>query len=176
MSAEDQVGSVNGKQGCQRRAFGEQVAYVIPHSACDGNRLCSEAVVAVGAHHAVFPGGWGCRAAAHIARMHAVEEDQFIEFKNHLSGLTADNIIAVQQMLVEMGLSLGPAAEVQLAAHVATSTAAVALVRPAPQPAASVASTGHTVVQQGAAGALRMEDAAMSQMHTLLGVVWSGTA
>ena len=29
-------------------------------------------------------------------RVHAVEEDWFIEFKNHLSGLTADNIVAVQ--------------------------------------------------------------------------------
>ena len=29
-------------------------------------------------------------------RVHAVEEDRFIEFKNHLSGLTADNIVAVQ--------------------------------------------------------------------------------
>ena len=59
-------------------------------------------------------------------RVHAVEEDWFIEFKNHLSGLTADNIRAVQQKLVEMGLSLGPAAEMQLAAQVATSTAAAA--------------------------------------------------
>ena len=93
---------------------------------------------------------------------HAVEEDRFIEFKNHLSGLTVDNIVALQQKLVEMGLSLGPAAEVQLAAQVATSAAAVASVQPAPQPAASVASMGHTVAQQGAVGALRMEDAAMS--------------
>ena len=28
--------------------------------------------------------------------VHAVEEDRFVEFKNHLSGLTADNIVAVQ--------------------------------------------------------------------------------
>ena len=27
--------------------------------------------------------------------VHAVDEDQFLEFKNHLSGLTADNIAAV---------------------------------------------------------------------------------
>ena len=38
-------------------------------------------------------------------RVHAVEEDRFIEFKNHFSGLTVDNIMAVQQKLVEMGLS-----------------------------------------------------------------------
>ena len=111
-----------------------------------------------------------------MLRVHAMEEDRFIEFKNHLSGLTADNIIAVQQTLIEMGLSLGPAAEMQLAAQAATSTAAAAPVQPAPQPVASVASTGHTVAQQGAAGALRMEDAAMSRMHTLLGVMRSGTA
>ena len=29
-------------------------------------------------------------------RVHTVEEDWFIKFKNHLSGLTADNIVAVQ--------------------------------------------------------------------------------
>ena len=108
-------------------------------------------------------------------RVHAVEEDRFLEFKNYLSGLTADNIMAVQQKLVEMGLSLGPAAEMQLAVQVATSTAAAAVVQPAAQPAASVVWTGHTVAQQVAAGALRMEDAAMSRMHTLLGVVQSGT-
>ena len=27
--------------------------------------------------------------------VHAVDEDRFLEFKNHLSGLTADNIVAV---------------------------------------------------------------------------------
>ena len=80
-------------------------------------------------------------------RVHAVEKDWFIEFKNHLSGLTVDNIVAVQQKLIEMGLSLGPAAEVQRAAQVATSTTAVALVQPVPQPAASVASMGHIVAQ-----------------------------
>ena len=45
-------------------------------------------------------------------RVHAVVDDRFLEFKNQLSGLNADNVAAVQHKLVEMGLSLGPAAEV----------------------------------------------------------------
>ena len=44
-------------------------------------------------------------------RVHAVDEDRFVEFKNELSGLNAENVAAVQQKLVYMGLSLGPAAE-----------------------------------------------------------------
>ena len=33
-------------------------------------------------------------------RVHAVDEDRFVEFKNELSGLNAENIAAVQQKLV----------------------------------------------------------------------------
>ena len=44
--------------------------------------------------------------------VHAVDDGRFVEFKNKLSGLNADNVTAVQCKLVEMGLSLGPAAEV----------------------------------------------------------------
>ena len=44
--------------------------------------------------------------------VHAVDDDRFVEFKNQLSGLNADNVTAVQHKLVEMGLSLDPAAEV----------------------------------------------------------------
>ena len=44
--------------------------------------------------------------------MHAVDDDRFVEFKNQLSGLNADNVTAVQYKLVEMGLILGPATEV----------------------------------------------------------------
>ena len=43
--------------------------------------------------------------------VHAVDDDMFVEFKNQLSGLNADNVTAVQRKLVEMGLSLGPVAE-----------------------------------------------------------------
>lgn len=43
---------------------------------------------------------------------HAVDEEPFLEFKNQLSGLNTDNVVAVQAKLVEMGLSLGRAAEV----------------------------------------------------------------
>ena len=45
-------------------------------------------------------------------RMHAVDGERFLEFKNQLSGLNVDNVVAVQAKLVEMGLSLGRAAEV----------------------------------------------------------------
>ena len=45
-------------------------------------------------------------------RVHAVDEEYFLEFKNQLSGLNMDNVAAVQAKLVEMGLSLGRAAEV----------------------------------------------------------------
>ena len=45
-------------------------------------------------------------------RVHAVDEEPFLEFKNQLSGLNMDNMAAVQAKLVEMGLSLGRAAEV----------------------------------------------------------------
>ena len=44
--------------------------------------------------------------------VHAVDEEHLLEFKNQLSGLNADNVAAVQAKLVEMGLSLGRAAEV----------------------------------------------------------------
>ena len=33
-------------------------------------------------------------------RVHAVDEDRFVEFKNELSGLNAENVAAVQQKLV----------------------------------------------------------------------------
>ena len=45
-------------------------------------------------------------------RVHAVDDNRFVEFKNQLSGLNAYNVTAVQCKLVEMRLSLGPAAEV----------------------------------------------------------------
>ena len=38
-----------------------------------------------------------------------------------------------------------------------------------------MASTGHTVAQQGATGALHIEDAAMSRMQILLGYVHGGS-
>ena len=44
-------------------------------------------------------------------RVHLVDDDRFAEFKDQLSGLNGDNIPAVQRRLVEMGLSIGPAAE-----------------------------------------------------------------
>ena len=45
-------------------------------------------------------------------RVHTVDDNKFVEFKNQLSGLNANNVAAVQCKLVEMGLSLGPATEV----------------------------------------------------------------
>ena len=45
-------------------------------------------------------------------RVHAVDDDRFVEFKNQISGMNADNVTAVHHKLVEMGLNLGPAAEV----------------------------------------------------------------
>ena len=36
-------------------------------------------------------------------RVHAVDNDRFVEFKNKLSALNADNVTAVQRKLVEMG-------------------------------------------------------------------------
>ena len=54
----------------------------------------------------------GAVVLPHPLRVHAVDEERFLEFKNRLSGLNTDNVAAVQGKLVEMGLSLGWAAEV----------------------------------------------------------------
>ena len=43
--------------------------------------------------------------------VHAVDDDRFLEFKNQLPGLNANNVAAMQHKLVEMWLSLGLAAE-----------------------------------------------------------------
>ena len=55
-----------------------------------------------------------CKVTTHLTnlRVHAVDDNRFVEFKNQLSWLHADNVTAMQQKLVEVGLSLGPAAEV----------------------------------------------------------------
>ena len=42
-------------------------------------------------------------------RVHAVEPDRFRDYKNEISGLTAENISAVRAWIVEMGLDCGPA-------------------------------------------------------------------
>ena len=54
----------------------------------------------------------GAVVLPHSLRVHAVDKKHFLEFKNQLSGLNTDNVPAVQAKLVEMGLSLGRAAEV----------------------------------------------------------------
>ena len=48
----------------------------------------------------------------HLLHVQNVDKEHFLEFKNQLSGLNVDNVAAVQAKLVEMGLSLGRAAEV----------------------------------------------------------------
>ena len=44
----------------------------------------------------------------HRVRIHAVDSDQFKEFYDELSGLTADNKPAVQAKLAQLGPNLAP--------------------------------------------------------------------
>ena len=44
-------------------------------------------------------------------RVHAVDMAKFTEFKDSISGLTAENIPTVQRKIIELGLSVGPPAE-----------------------------------------------------------------
>ena len=48
----------------------------------------------------------------HELHVHAVDMGKLTEFTDSISGLTAENVLAVQCKLLELGLSVGPPVEV----------------------------------------------------------------